>query len=1747
MARLRKPRRGIVLLMVLSLLVLFLLMGVTFLIVSSQFLKGAEAQANVALRRQDPESQLEQVLYQLLCGTNVPSSIQGHGILEDLYGADSVKGTVVATNVYAPNPDGQLLQIEYTVNGTTPNPRVYDNYYAGRVLTMLSGPARNVSSRILRSNTNIGTSNEFILVEALGPVPDVGDELLINGQVFNGAGAGFNSAAAAQGRVNRVDASGREFALRPNFVRYTTPSSANSGGADEPWDAVDFQNMFLAMVEPDGGNIIPSFHRPALINYWFNRIKTDILAPIPLTDPTKQTQTILNPYGTDGEYGTADDPTDDSSTLIPKAILDDIITLKSQFIMRPPSLSNPDFTGSNPNYDHISGPWDVDNDGDGYPDSIWIDVGLPFIKSADGRALKPLVAILVKDLDGLLNLNAHGNLAQDETGYTGAVTPDTLTYADGTTSKVLPRGRGRGPAEIHFGHIFGSEFGSVLAGRYGNNGVPGEQSVNDPWSKITSVGIPVRFSNTALANVSNYNSPPDVWGRDAVALDYTGNPVWASLDDATVGEFPTYTGVNSNLVDDPYELDLSPEGLMAQNGDDAPYTLAELEPLLRAFDADSNYLPDRLVDQARSTFVTGSDAIRKRNLVTTDSRDIPIPNVGIPPERFASVRTDDVQIVTKPTIWDLYFNKLDAALKNNTNPTIQQARNDLFTQIIPFEMRRGGRFNINRSFGDGHDTPLSDDGVVDDPAEAAPGTEEIWSQAGLPAEFSEFTNALFNHHNDDALSGNGFSRQIYARHLYCLMIVLTDNGYLHPLKSDEIANLGGVNINAVRRELTARRLAQWAINIVDFRDPDAIMSSFEYDVNPFNGWDVDGNPASNDANDGVDNDGDGIVDYDDVNGNGMYDGDPPDEADEQDRRIVWGCEYPELLLTESFATHDRRLADTPDDSNERDYRRKNNTDPDEEGDDDLDQFRIPQGSLFLELYCTRSPTANSPQLPRELYDMSTGELDLGRLSPSGTDPVWRVAITNRHGNTQRTVRDRSLPANVAGSEVLTDTTSFDPNNMTLVPNANDPLTIDRYVWFAQLNPANVAGQPSVYYNHGSPTKLEPGRYAIVGPRAVTYMGARNAPPSQPGTTQNSNAYQYIQLRPNVDIFQLTEDGLAASAYSSMANKQDPIGIVCAADAPPMWETRAMNPADVSLTDAGIGLNISEPNPLDNYYPAPEFDMMGGGVIDGYEHPDPTMRPNALGFPDTPFDESATRPLGKAFGTNTNLLRTGTYADFKTAFLQRLANPLVDWNPEPGHPDHDNTLPVNPYVTVDWEPIDLTVFNGEDEMPSGWTLTDGANPNQWDPTDPNPDGAPTERFETRERGLNNKLWRTETATPAVTGKAFGTRGGDPGNHFFRFNLAINTRHTLGYLNSVVGVGLATPASYVGAPPQPFPWLTWNNRPFDSPLELLHVPDSSPSRLLHEFNTSASGATPPDPYYSLASNQDQDRDAYRLPFAHLPNLFYTNADAASPGVNYAANEAPHYYRLFDFVETPSPFIKTKKWYNPLHFGNTTIAAADYFRPPFNYTSRFRDPGRVNVNTIFDKDVWRGVIRGQTNSSSAIDASWLALQRSRQGYGSTPITPLNTGYPTIFANPFRPATAAHLVPLPNMERHGTNVTLLRGTPDSNAEDSTAIPLFGAYDGNISFNRNRNPYFRYQNLTRLGNLLTNHSNVFAIWITMGYFEVQFDATGDHLTFEAGSLTGNVTRNRIFSIVDRSIPVGHETGKNHNIDKAILIRRMLD
>ena len=74
------------------------------------------------------------------------------------------------------------------------------------------------------------------------------------------------------------------------------------------------------------------------------------------------------------------------------------------------------------------------------------------------------------------------------------------------------------------------------------------------------------------------------------------------------------------------------------------------------------------------------------------------------------------------------------------------------------------------------------------------------------------------------------------------------------------------------------------------------------------------------------------------------------------------------------------------------------------------------------------------------------------------------------------------------------------------------------------------------------------------------------------------------------------------------------------------------------------------------------------------------------------------------------------------------------------------------------------------------------------------------------------------------------------------------------------------------------------------------------------------------------------------------------------------------------------------------------------------------------------------------------------------------------------------------------------------------------------------RNPYFAYKAMRRLDNLVTTRSNVYAVWITVGYFEVSPAPSNDPrrsvkypdgwvLGQELGSDTGDMQRHRASSI----------------------------
>ncbi|MDA1180697.1 MAG: hypothetical protein O2931_18120, partial [Planctomycetota bacterium] len=406
--RKRKQRRGILLLIVLSLLVLFVLVGMTFIVVTNQSYRAARDLGQVERVADPPEKLLDDAMAQLLRGSNNrASAFYDGGLLGDKYGNDfdnaAHDGRLAVDMNQANGPyltDGQFLLLI----ANPPSPLVWRtelDFYSGCELTMLDGPAKGITTRIVRSGPNPNNPQRLDLyVErfvskdgTLVRLPGLGDRFHINGHPFNGIGAGYDP-------INHVISLD---ALHPNFGKVTTNPNPFVGGVDEGWDLPDFQNMFLARVpaipERDSHlDLIPSLHRPALLNYW--------AAHAELTNPQFLRTILHRPNWYDHPNFSGSNPALDPTLYTPPQANspgDPTNALLIDRLIR--GLADLDGDGT---YESFA--FDVDTDSDGIPDSVWVDIGLPPQRRPDGTLYRPLVAIKCIDLDGRANLNCLDNL-----------------------------------------------------------------------------------------------------------------------------------------------------------------------------------------------------------------------------------------------------------------------------------------------------------------------------------------------------------------------------------------------------------------------------------------------------------------------------------------------------------------------------------------------------------------------------------------------------------------------------------------------------------------------------------------------------------------------------------------------------------------------------------------------------------------------------------------------------------------------------------------------------------------------------------------------------------------------------------------------------------------------------------------------------------------------------------------------------------------------------------------------------------------------------------------------------------------------------------------------------------------------------------------------------------------------------------------------------------------------------------------
>src|SRR5262245_51454740 len=84
----RRRRRGIVLILVVSLLALFVLLGATFTLVALQALNASKLELKQNQFGDAPDTEIDLVLGQILYDTQARTVLQYHSLLMDLYGYD---------------------------------------------------------------------------------------------------------------------------------------------------------------------------------------------------------------------------------------------------------------------------------------------------------------------------------------------------------------------------------------------------------------------------------------------------------------------------------------------------------------------------------------------------------------------------------------------------------------------------------------------------------------------------------------------------------------------------------------------------------------------------------------------------------------------------------------------------------------------------------------------------------------------------------------------------------------------------------------------------------------------------------------------------------------------------------------------------------------------------------------------------------------------------------------------------------------------------------------------------------------------------------------------------------------------------------------------------------------------------------------------------------------------------------------------------------------------------------------------------------------------------------------------------------------------------------------------------------------------------------------------------------------------------------------------------------------------------
>ena len=563
------------------------------------------------------------------------------------------------------------------------------------------------------------------------------------------------------------------------------------------------------------------------------RVKSLVTATTVVTDPEKGSRQIANPPNAPSSSWNAPYTYSDNSHFYLGAYTLDSAgnpTIK-------PSFNNPIMDAS-----ILGGVLDVKNL-EGYPggnDSYWIDAGLPVMMTPDGRKYKALIAPLILDLDGRINLNVAGNLMQRD-----ATTPSfTADHASNqgwgrweiNPKKLIENYSGMVPQYSPLSPA--NEFLNLLS--YGTNPPPAPTSgIPAAALNFSSINQWKTYGRLFQANYLpvNSNPPPTTYFASTLLHSYSPVDFNGAGDFQAMGGWgptarPTFINANGfpsfgqgfgngqaseHLLDgvtpgsnyharnfNPYRTQSSANGIstvfpvsetasiLRWQGKGEPYSKSQLAQLLpKSLGSDMPYN------------TSGMDGIfrqRIRNMVTTLSADLDRP-------AMAPISPDTLSNAMAGTVYSNTFRTRNFIFPDRSNP-VAQAGVTYYSPIpdtpaLPNQTSPPLKFNLDRPLT--AFPPVVQNGMSDQ--------TNFINYGAVKAQFDQAVN----------------DRQTFAQEIYNVLRNVTGViFYETAVTSVDPA----VQADIMEIKKTNRWFAQLAANIVDFIDGDDFNTVFRWSGDP---------------------------------------------------------------------------------------------------------------------------------------------------------------------------------------------------------------------------------------------------------------------------------------------------------------------------------------------------------------------------------------------------------------------------------------------------------------------------------------------------------------------------------------------------------------------------------------------------------------------------------------------------------------------------------------------------------------------------------------------------------------------------------------------------------------------------------------------------------------------------------------------------------------------------------------------------